>query len=78
MLYPTQVPSITSFELVRQLVSPGLYNCGNPIFSLLTFNKLPENPVITPTTSVQVVRPSAFNRYLESVTVNAIPTSPTP
>ena len=37
----------------------------------LAFGKLAENPVVTPSTSVQVVRPSGANRYLESVTVEA-------
>jgi hypothetical protein len=41
----------------------------------LTFGKLPENPVVTPTTSVQVIKPSAVNRYLESVTVEATTTA---
>jgi hypothetical protein len=40
--------------------------------------KIPENPVITPTSSTQVVRPSAANRFLQTVTVNPIPTTPTP
>ena len=77
MLYPTQIPGITSFTLINQIIAPGLGNCGNPIFSLLTFGKLPENPVITPSASIQVVAPSAPNRYLQSVTVNAV-TTPTP
>ena len=77
MLFPTQIPTINSYSLIEQLVSSGLKSCGNPIFAMLSFGKLPENPVITPTTSVQVVKPSAFNRYLQSVTVNAV-TTPTP
>jgi hypothetical protein len=46
-----------------------------PINRWLVFGKLPENPVITPSTSVQVVSPSAENRFLETVTVNPIPTT---
>lgn len=75
MLFPTQVPNINSLELVYQLVGPVINNCGNPLFTMLTFGKLPENPVITPNTSIQVVTPSAPNRYLQSVTVNAAPTT---
>jgi hypothetical protein len=48
----------------------------NPLTVWLTFGKLPENPVITPNTTTQVITPSAINRYLESVTVNPIPTTP--
>lgn len=48
-----------------------------PINRWLVFGKLPENPVITPSTSVQVVSPSAENRFLETVTVNPIPTTTT-
>jgi hypothetical protein len=75
MLFPTQIPNINLLNLIYQLVGPGLNNCGNPLFSMLTFGKLPENPVVTPTAAVQVVTASAPNRYLQSVTVNAIPTT---
>jgi hypothetical protein len=47
-----------------------------PLVRWFAFGKLPENPVITPTTSTQVVRPSAENRFLETVTVEPIPTTP--
>jgi hypothetical protein len=47
----------------------------SPLGNWLTFGKLPENPVVTPTTSVQVIKPSAVNRYLESVTVEATTTA---
>jgi hypothetical protein len=74
MLFPTQIPNINSFNLIYQLVGPGLDNCRNPVFAMLTFGKLPENPVVTPSASVQVITPSAPNRYLQSVTVNATST----
>jgi hypothetical protein len=45
-----------------------------PLERWLTFGKLPENPVVTPTSTVQVVTPSGVNRYLQSVTVNAVTT----
>lgn len=47
------------------------WKCGSPLINWLAFGKLAENPVVTPSTSVQVVRPSGVNRYLESVTVEA-------
>lgn len=77
-MFPTQYPVFTPLGLVGMIVSPGVYACGNPVFTWLSFGKLPENPVITPTTSKQVVAPSSINRYLQSVTVNPIPTTPTP
>jgi hypothetical protein len=49
----------------------------SPLNMWLAFGKLPESPVITPSSSVQVVRPSAENRFLQSVVVNPIPTAPT-
>lgn len=51
------------------------WNCSSPLENWLVFGKIAENPVITPSTSVQVVRPSGANRYLESVKVEAIPTT---
>ena len=71
MLYPTQIPTINSLSLINQIIGNGLCSCGNPIFQILTFGKIPENPVVTPTTSIQVITPSAPNRYLQSVTVKA-------
>lgn len=68
-------PYFNSAAMVEHLVTKGMYGCGNPVFSYLAFGKIPENPVVTPSTSVQVVRPSAVNRYLQSVTVNATPTT---
>jgi hypothetical protein len=50
----------------------------NPLVNWLAFGKLPENPVVTPTSSTQVIRPSAENRFLETVTVEPIPVTPTP
>ena len=57
-----------------------LYNirgCSfSPAIMWLLIGKIAENPVVTPSASVQVVTPSANNRYLESVKVEAIPTTP--
>jgi hypothetical protein len=50
----------------------------NPVVSWLAFGKLPENPVVTPSSTVQVITPSAENKFLQSVTVEAITTPPTP
>lgn len=51
---------------------------ATPLATWLAFGKIAENPVVTPTTSVQVIRPSGANRYLQSVTVEAVTTTPTP
>lgn len=48
---------------------------ASPLATWLAFGKIAENPVVTPTTSVQVIRPSGANRYLQSVTVNAVTTT---
>jgi hypothetical protein len=71
MLSPLNYSSITYGGLLQARF------CNlNPVASWLAFGKLPESPVVTPTSSVQVVRPSAENKFLESVTVEAIPTTP--
>lgn len=48
---------------------------ASPLATWLAFGKIAENPVVTPTTSVQVINPSGANRYLQSVTVNAVTTT---
>ena len=50
---------------------------ASPLVTWLTFGKIAENPVVTPTTSVQVIRPSGVNRYLQTVTVEATGTTTT-
>jgi hypothetical protein len=72
MLTPLMFPNI-SYGVIL-----GSNFCGNinPIVRWLAFGKLPENPVITPSTSTQVVLPSAENRFLQTVTVEPIPTTP--
>jgi hypothetical protein len=50
---------------------------ASPLATWFAFGKIAENPVVTPTTSVQVIKPSAVNRYLQSVTVEAVTTTPT-
>lgn len=77
-MIPSQYPMFTPLGLVEMMVLPNVQVCGNPVFSWLSFGKLPENPVVTPNTSTQVVTVSSLNRYLQSVTVNPIPTTPTP
>jgi hypothetical protein len=74
MLSFTAYPNVTYGFILRSNF------CGNvnPLVNWLAFGKLPENPVVTPSSSTQVIRPSAENRFLESVTVNPIPTTPTP
>jgi hypothetical protein len=72
MLTPLMFPNLTYGVILSSRF------CGNvtPLVNWLAFGKLPENPVVTPSTSTQVVRPSAENRFLETVTVEPIPTTP--
>jgi hypothetical protein len=73
MISPTLFPCLTYGGILRTQ-----FCNSNTIPNWLAFSKLPESPVVTPTNSVQVITPSAENRYLSSVTVEAIPTTPTP
>lgn len=61
---------LTPFNYASMFIQ---YN--SPLVAWLVFGKIAENPVITPSTSIQVVRPSGANRYLESVTVEATSTT---
>jgi hypothetical protein len=71
MLSPICYSSITFGTLLRSNL------CGiSPLMGWFAFGKLPENPVVTPSTVTQVIIPSAENRFLQSVTVNPIPTTP--
>lgn len=74
MLTPLMFPNLTYGVIL------GSHFCGNvsPLVRWLAFGKLPENPVVTPSSSTQVIRPSAENRFLETVTVDPIPTTPAP
>jgi hypothetical protein len=72
MFTPLMFPNLT----YGLLLNSRFCNNTNSIVNVLAFGKIPENPVVTPTSSVQVITPSAENRFLESVTVNAIPTTP--
>lgn len=63
-----QFPFITPYIYATSFFGIG---CRTPLQQWLLFGKIAENPVVTPTTTVQVIRPSAVNRYLETVTVEA-------
>jgi hypothetical protein len=71
MISPVLFPCLTYGGILRTQ-----FCCSNTVTNWLAFSKLPENPVVTPTSSVQVITPSAENRYLNSVTVEAIPSTP--
>jgi hypothetical protein len=68
--------TFNSISLLESIISPAFSAVTNPVFGWITFGKIAENPVVTPTSAVQVIRASADNRYLQSVTVKAIPTTP--
>lgn len=76
MVQVGQFPNFSPLSLVEYMVMPGLNACNNPVFNWLTFGRIPENPVITPNGNTQVVYPSAKNRYIQSVTVKPVSTTP--
>jgi hypothetical protein len=71
MLSPSCYLSLTYGSLIQNNF------CCNipPTFNWFAFGKIPENPVVTPTANTQVIAPSAENRFLQTVTVNPIPTT---
>lgn len=70
MLSPIVFPNINYGVILK-----GRLNHCNPITMWLTFGKLPENPVVNPNATTQVIIPSGKNKFLESVTVNPIATT---
>lgn len=73
-------PCMTTYKYFNPLANVqfhlrGLSYCKNPVFSWIAFGKLPQNLVVTPSATTQVVYPTAPNRYLQSVTVKPIPTT---
>jgi hypothetical protein len=68
--------SVTPLTFSQHIITTNSCGWNNTVFNYFAFGKLSENPVVTPSTSVQVITPSALNKYLQSVTVNAIPVTP--
>jgi hypothetical protein len=71
MISPICYPSFSQYSFMCSFCQPIVANIS-PAMTWIAFGKIPENPVITPNTTVQVVRPSSINRYLQTVTVNAV------
>lgn len=67
MISILQYPFIDSYLYTTSFFK----GCTSPLQQWLLFGKIAENPIVTPTTSVQVITPSGINRYLQSVTVEA-------
>lgn len=61
-----QYPFITPYEYSTMF----LYT-SSPLEQWLLHGKIAENPIVTPSTTTQVIYPSGVNRYLQSVTVKA-------
>ena len=76
MISPIMYPNFNSFSMVSWMIQPTCQKAC-PVLSYITFGKLPENPVVTPSSSVQLIAPSNINRFLQTVTVEAV-TTPTP
>lgn len=71
-------PYFGSYQYMANVCSRNNFcgrNCSTGLTNWLLFGKLPENPIVTPSTSVQVIFPSSVNRYLNSVTVEATTTT---
>lgn len=67
-----QFPFITPYIYATSFLRGG---CTSPLQQWLVFGRLPENPVVTPSTKVQVITPSSAKKYLASVTVEATTTT---
>lgn len=65
-------PIYYPFVDVGVILRANLPHC-NPIQAWLAFGKLPENPIVTPNATRQLIQPSAQNKYLQTVTVEPIP-----
>lgn len=72
---PFQYYMYNSGNLVENYIAGDMV--ANPVATWLTFGKLPQNFIVTPTAYTQVIRPTSLNRYISSVTINPIPTSST-
>ena len=68
MFSPINYPFFNQFSLISCYVRPTCENAC-PVVSYLAFGKLPENIVVTPNTTTQVIRPSSVNKFLQTVTV---------
>ena len=68
-------PCFNSETLVGAIIGQSLTSCGNPVFEWLLRGRLPETPVVTPSSSTQTVIPSAKNKYLQSVVVTPVETT---
>lgn len=75
-LSPLNYSRFNGYSFLSFMLSPACSQAC-PVLNWLAFGQLPENPVVTPSSSVQVVYPSAKNKFLQSVTVEAV-TTPTP
>ena len=67
MISVLQYPFVTPYTYTTQFLT----GCTSPLQQWLIYGKIPENPIVTPSSSVQVITASAANKYLKSVTVKA-------
>jgi hypothetical protein len=70
MLSPIIFPTITYSNVLRNNIC-----YGSSVMKVLAFGKFPENPIVNPNSTTQVIVPSAGNKFLNSVTVNPIATT---
>ena len=76
MLNTLMYPCFNTEALVGTFLNGPIVSCGNPTFAWLLNGRLPETRTVTPNNTTQVVIPTAKNKYLESVTVNPVDTTP--
>ena len=65
MISVLQYPFVTPYTHTTQFLT----GCTSPLQRWLIYGRIPENPIVTPSSSVQVITASAANKYLKSVTV---------
>ena len=71
MISPVNYRCVNGFSFAASFCQP-IVSCISPAMAWIAFGKLPENPIITPNTTTQVIRPTSVNRYLQTVTVRPV------
>lgn len=75
MISPIFYNTVTPFTYAAAFCQP-VVSVVSPAMAWIAFGKIGENPVVTPNAKTQVIRASGVNRFLQTVTVKPIPTTP--
>lgn len=73
MAYILEFPTFTSFDYALSTIDRDNAIETSNVFIWLTYGKISESPVVTPTYHTTNVGPSSRRRYIDDVIVNAIP-----